>query len=51
MIEMKISAKVEELVNELSKLEPTEMSNFHQIRFIYPMGKIKEMALDQSFER
>ena len=31
--------------------EPDEMSSYHVIRLVYPMGTIKNLSLDQTFDQ
>jgi hypothetical protein len=42
--------KVDKLKEKLCKIYPEEFSQFHSIRFIYPMGKLQNMQMDRSFE-
>lgn len=42
--------KVEKLKEKLSKIYPEEFSQFHTIRFIYPMGKLQNLQLHSTFE-
>lgn len=35
----------------LAQREPEEMSSYHVIRLVYPMGVLKNLNLDQTFEQ
>ena len=41
-----ISDKVEKLRDLLSQREPEEMSSYHIIKLVYPMGVLKYINLD-----
>lgn len=46
-----ISDKVEKLRDLLMQREPEEMSSYHVIKLVYPMGTLKNLNLDQTFEQ
>ena len=43
--------KLDKIRNMLFERDPDEMSSYHVIKFVYAMGVIKTLALDQSFEQ
>lgn len=48
---MLISDKLERLKDLISEKEPEEMSSYHLIKFIYPMGTLKNLLIDQTLEQ
>lgn len=46
-----ISDKLDKLCELLMQREPEEMSSYHVIRLVYPMGTIKNLNLDLTFEQ
>lgn len=46
-----IQDKVNKLVEMLQKIEPTETESYHVITFIYPMGKLRQLEMAQTFEQ
>jgi hypothetical protein len=46
-----ISEKLEKLRDLLYQKEPEEMCTYHVIKFVYAMGTLKTLNLDQSFEQ
>lgn len=46
-----ISDKLDKLRELLMQREPEEMSSYHVIRLVYPMGTIKNLNLDLTFEQ
>ena len=46
-----ISDKVERLRELLLQREPEEMSSYHVIKLVYPMGTLKTLILEQTFEQ
>jgi hypothetical protein len=46
-----VSDKLEKLRELLIQREPEEMSGYHVIRLVYPMGTLKNLNLDQTFEQ
>jgi hypothetical protein len=41
-----ISDKVDKLRELLTQREPEEMSSYHVIKLVYPMGTLKHLNLD-----
>ncbi len=39
---------IEKIRERLYELEPQEMAHYHSTKLIYPMGKLRTLALDQS---
>lgn len=48
---MVISDKLEKLRDLLMQKEPEEMASYHLIKFVYPMGTLRALSLDQTFEQ
>jgi hypothetical protein len=46
-----VSDKLDKLRELLMQREPEEMSSYHVIRLVYPMGTIKNLSLDQTFDQ
>jgi len=46
-----VSDKLDKLRELLMQREPEEMSSYHVIRLVYPMGTIKNLNLDQTFDQ
>lgn len=46
-----ITDKLDRLRELLCQREPEEMTSYHVIKFIYAMGTMRTLALDQSFEQ
>lgn len=46
-----ISDKLDRLRELLQLKEPEEMSSYHVIKLVYPMGTIQHLNLDQTFEQ
>ena len=46
-----ITDKLEKLRELLLQREPEEMSSYHVVRFFYPMGTLKNLSLDNTFEQ
>lgn len=46
-----ITEKLEKLKDLLFQREPDEMSTYHVIKFVYAMGTMKTLSLDQTFEQ
>ena len=42
--------KVFKLRELLVQREPEEMAGYHVIRLVYPMGTLKNLSLEQTFE-
>ena len=42
--------KLEKIKSMLFEKEPAEMSQYHVMNFVYAMGLIKTLNLDQTFE-
>jgi tripartite motif-containing protein 9/67 len=49
--QVQISDKVERLIDFLTLKDPDGMQNYNESRFIYPMGRLKQINLDQTFEQ
>jgi hypothetical protein len=47
---VRISDKVDKLRELLMQREPEEMSSYHVIKLVYPMGTLKNLNLEQTFE-
>jgi hypothetical protein len=48
---MLISDKVEKLKDLIEAQAPEEMQSYHLIKLIYPMGILKNLSLDKTFEQ
>jgi hypothetical protein len=46
-----ITDKLEKLRELLMQREPDEMSSYHVIKLVYPMGTLKNLNIDQTFEQ
>jgi hypothetical protein len=46
-----ISDKVEKLKDLLTAKDTEEMDSYHLVKLIYPMGTLKNLSLDQTFEQ
>ena len=46
-----ISDKIDKLRELLTQREPEEMSSYHVIRIVHPMGTLKNLNLDMTFEQ
>jgi hypothetical protein len=46
-----ISDKIDKLRELLTQREPEEMQSYHVIRLVYPMGQLKNLNLDYTFEQ
>lgn len=46
-----ITDKLEKLKELLLQKDPEEMSSYHVIKFVYPMGVLRTLSLDQTFEQ
>ena len=46
-----ITDKVEKLRELLTQKEPDEIASYHVIKLIYPMGTLRNLNLDQTFEQ
>jgi hypothetical protein len=46
-----ILEKLDKIRELLFQREPDEMSSYHVIKFVYPMGVLKTLNLDQTFEQ
>ena len=46
-----ITDKLDKIRDLLFQREPDEMSSYHVIKFVYAMGTVKNLTLDQSFEQ
>jgi hypothetical protein len=46
-----ITDKLEKLRELLLQREPEEMSSYHLIKLVYPMGTLKNLNLDSTFEQ
>ena len=46
-----ISEKLEKLRDLLYQRDAEEMSTYHVIKFVYAMGTLKNLNLDQTFEQ
>ena len=49
--QVSISDKVEKLRDLLTQREPEEMSSYHVIKLVYPMGVMRNINLEQTFEQ
>jgi hypothetical protein len=49
--QVQISDKVERLIDFLTLKDPEGMQNYNESRFIYPMGRLRQINLDQTFEQ
>ena len=47
-ITLDIMEPLEKVKERLMELEPEEMSQYRTIKLIYPMGKLRTLALDQT---
>jgi hypothetical protein len=46
-----IADKVDKLRELLTQKDPEEMSSYHFIKIVYPMGTVKNVNMDQTFEQ
>jgi len=46
-----ITDKLDKLRELLMQREPEEMSSYHLIKLVYPMGTLKNLNLDMTFEQ
>jgi hypothetical protein len=46
-----ITDKLEKLRELLMQREPDEMSSYHVIKLVYPMGTLKNLNIEQTFEQ
>jgi hypothetical protein len=44
-----ITDKVDKIREMLLQEEPEEMHSYHLIRIVYPMGKLRNLNLEQTF--
>ena len=47
-ITVEIMNPLEKVKERLYELEPEEMAQYRSIKLIYPMGKLRNLALDQT---
>ncbi len=47
-ISLDIMDPIEKIRERLYELEPQEMAHYHSTKLIYPMGKLRTLALDQT---